>query len=101
MRRKDIMSGAPKYPISQLISDLIEEHSSSEAEFVRTILGYGDVAKGTSKLRRWIENGKGPNSIIKGLAWATQRGPELEQAIAATCNVIAAEYEAAWLKQCK
>jgi hypothetical protein len=95
------MSGASKYPISQLISDIIAEHSSSETEFVNTVLGYHDLAKGTARLRRWLDDGDGPTSIIKGLAWFTHRGPELEAAIASTRKVKAAEYEAAWLEQCK
>jgi hypothetical protein len=97
----NIMPGASKYPISQLISDIVAQHSSSETEFVRTVLGYRDLAKGTARLRGWLEDGEGPNSIIKELAWFTQRRPELEAAIAATRKVKAAEYEAAWLEQCK
>src|SRR4051812_4425990 len=95
------MSGASNYPISQLTSEIIARNSSSEAEFVSTVLRYRDVAKGIARLRRWLDDGEGPNSIIKGLAWFTQRGPELEAAIVATRKVRAAEYEAAWLEQCK
>ena len=95
------MSGASPYPISRLISDLIIEHSSSEDELVSRILGYHDLAKGGVKLRRWLYDGEGSNSVIKAIAWATQRGPELQEAIAVTRQIKAAEYEAAWVEDCR
>lgn len=77
---------AIKYPIVQLLEHLIEEYSSSEAVFVERILGYHnrEIAKGSARLRRWLEHGEGPNSIIKAVGWATNREPELREAIAAS-----------------
>lgn len=94
------MSGA-RYPISQLISELVAKHASSEAEFVSEVLSYRDLERGMRRLKCWTETGKGPNSIIKGIAWATERGPELDEAIKATEAIKSQEAEAAFRERCE
>jgi hypothetical protein len=96
-----MLSGVSKYPISQLVSDLIAEHASSEADFITKVLGYQDVAKGAAKLRKWLDNGDGPNSVIKAISWATQRDPELREAIAGTERIKRKEAEDAFRSRCE
>lgn len=92
-----------KYPISQTILDIMSEYSCTEEQFVTTFLGYraDNIDKGIRRLRSWIETGHGPQSIIKGLSWATGRGPELREAIAATERVKEQEADSAFRRHCE
>jgi hypothetical protein len=98
---EESMGANPSYPISLLIADLIAEHQGDESAFVKDVLGYDDLERGTSKLRKWLVNGEGPNSVIRGIAWATGRGSELQDAIVETERIKREEAEAKYRRQCE
>jgi hypothetical protein len=95
------MSGAYTYPISRLLSEIVREHASSEADFMADGLGYRDPLKGVRRLHLWIGSGEGHQRIIDQISRVTGPGAELERAIAETREMKAREWDEAWLERCK
>ena len=95
------MSGASKYPISELLAEIIAQHASSEMTFVAEHLGYRDGERGLRRLRLWMETGEGHQRIINQIAQVTGRGEDLQKAIAATREMKREELEANFLEQCR
>jgi hypothetical protein len=98
---EDTMSSASKYPIAELLSEIISEHASCDADFVTDVLGYRDVAKGLRRIYLWYGSNGGHQRIINHIARVTGRGEELERAIAATREMTTREWEESWLERCK
>jgi hypothetical protein len=93
--------GASKYPIAELLSEIISEHASCDADFVTDVLGYRDVAKGLRRIHLWFGSNGGHQRIINHIARVTGRGEELQKAIAETSEIKTREWEESWLEGCR
>ena len=90
--------GASQYPISQFLSELMDDYNFTPIELVNA-LGYRDNAdKGLRRLNLWLETGSGHDRILKEISTVyPAHADRLEEAVAAT----KAEAEAEWLERCK
>jgi hypothetical protein len=93
--------GANQYPISQLINRLIQDYGYSTVEFVKS-LGFRNIERGIKRLVPWLEQADGFEKILKQIVVTyPEHADELQSAVAATKAVRAAEFEAAWIEECK
>lgn len=93
--------GASNYPISQLITRIMDDSGFSCIEFL-TSLRYRNLERGLRRLDPWIEKGEGFDLIIKQIAtfYPIYAG-EIQTAVAATKEMKAAEAEASWIESLK
>jgi hypothetical protein len=93
--------GAPSYPISVLLQQLIERHGPSPTEFVQR-LGYRNIERGLRRLRPWLEVGDGFDYIIRQISKTVPDVADpLKVALAETKAIKGAAVEAAFLEQCR
>src|SRR5947208_1441283 len=103
MRRwSNIMpNGASQYPIAQCVSRLMNQYGLSKVEFVQA-LGYRKTDRGLQRLNSWLERAEGYKCIVQQIASVfPAHAAELQEAVAETAKIRAAEAEAAWLERCK
>jgi hypothetical protein len=92
---------ASHYPISQFIARIMNDRCQDRMDFVRS-LGYRNLERGLRRLGPWLDEGEGYGRIIGQIAAAyPKEAEELRKAIGATREVKRAEFEAAFLEDCK
>jgi hypothetical protein len=89
------MSPDARYPITDFLTNMIEESGLSEVKFVKR-LGYPhSPEKGIRRLRLWMETGFGYDRIVREICAAyPDRREELEAALERTKIIKAGEAEA-------
>ena len=93
--------GSLRYPIQQFLRRLIPPFESSRTEFVRA-LGYLDLVEGRLHVDSWLDRAEGHDLFLKEVAAAyPDHTAELEQALADTAAIRAAEGDSAWRERCK
>jgi hypothetical protein len=95
------MSQSASYPISQFLTGFMHDHGYSPVEFIRS-LGYRNIERGLRRLEPWLKQGHGYERIFKQICAAyPNEVHDLENAVAETVTVKAAEREAATLESCR
>lgn len=90
-----------KYPIQEFLRTLIPPFESSRTEFVQA-LGYHNLEVGRLHLDSWLDRGEGYDAFLKQVAAAfPNHAAELEQTIADTAKIRAAEGDPGWLNRCR
>jgi hypothetical protein len=87
--------GASKYPISQLIGEIMKESGLRRSEFIQS-LGYRSVPGGLRSLDEWLEQGRGDEGCLKRIVNAYQPDPgQFEKALSETDELHRREHEEA------
>jgi hypothetical protein len=94
------MPEGTSYPISTVIARIMDDYSFSRVEFVRA-LGYRNIERGLRRLSSWMDQGEGYDRIIKQIVALYGHSDEIEGAVAATKEIKAVEFNAAWIERCK
>lgn len=89
------------YPIWVVLNRLIEQYGPSPAEFIQT-LGYRNGYKGLRRLEPWLQNAEGFPRILTQIATTyPNHADELNAALTETKAMKRADFEAAFLEECK
>jgi hypothetical protein len=95
----DMSRSASHYPISQLISRIIEDSGLRRSEFISS-LDYRSIEGGLRRLDEWLDLGEGDSRILDKLVAAYHVDPgDLEKALAATKEMRDSEAKAAAIER--